>query len=55
MDSKLFGEGGGVLGLGLIGTLVEERKKEKFKKEREEMMNKIIEIVDMRNRPFFEP
>lgn len=38
----------GVLGLGLIGTSAEERKKEKFKKEREEMMSVTEQLIRRR-------
>jgi len=36
--SHALGENGGLLGAGLFGTTAEERKKAKFKKEREEMV-----------------
>merc|ERR1719253_1757679 len=36
--NNILGENGGLLGAGLFGTTSEERKKEKFKKEREDMV-----------------
>ena len=37
--NSLMGDNGGLLGAGLFGTTTEERKKEKFRKEREDMVS----------------
>ena len=45
---NIFGDNGGYLGAGIFGTSSEDRKKEKFKKEREEMMSATEQLIRRR-------
>jgi brefeldin A-inhibited guanine nucleotide-exchange protein len=48
-DSYFRGEGGGLLGFGLVGApTTEDRKREKFKKERDEMMTATEQLIRQR-------
>eukprot|EP00934_Nitzschia_sp_Nitz4_P000938 Nitzschia sp. Nitz4//scaffold97_size77645//35123//41576//NITZ4_005518-RA/size77645-processed-gene-0.93-mRNA-1//-1//CDS//3329560656//938//frame0 len=50
-ESFFGGEGGGLLGFGLVGApSTEERKRSKFKKEQEEMMSATTELLRRRKR-----